>query len=1116
MSDEQQVQRLLDEVLDTDRPPEEVCARFPELLAEVRKRWQRMQAVDAQLDALFPTPWNNRGVDTPAPGVSAVEMPRIAGYDVEAVLGRGGMGIVYKARHVRLNRPVALKMLLAGENACLEEQERFFREAEAVASLQHANLVQVHDVGDHDGRPYFTMDYIEGGSLAQKLLGAPLPAQQAAALLAILADAIQVAHQGGIVHRDLKPANILLTLDGIPKIADFGLARHFDTGSALTRAGERMGTPSYMAPEQALGKTDMIGPAVDIYSLGALLYELLTGRPPFRGETAAETELQVINQEPVPPSRLNHKVPRDLETICLKCLHKEPRRRYASAADLADDVRRFQRGESIAARPVGLPERFAKWVHRRPAAAALVGASSFFVAIILAGMLWLAVQHAQQRQAVEGDLNEVAGLQERARWAEARIVLDRAAARLGGGGPSDLHRRLDQAQSDLGLVVHLDDIHLKRVGGVEEENLDLGPATADMDYETAFREAGIGNAQDEPASVAARIRASAVREALVAALDDWAVSVTDKARRRWLLEVARLADPDQVDWRSRARNPNAWDDRAALAELAESAPVASPSVQLLLVLAERWHANGADATVFLRRVQREHPADFWANFALANALKYRGSGEAISYFRVALAIRPEAPIVSHDLGDVLRFQGWLDEALEYYRKALVLGPQDAKSQTALASLLEDMGRLDEAIAYFQQAANDDSGNAWAHINLGSALKHAGRLGHYQQALALDPKNRVADQGVRGVLMRLGQGEQVRAVWRQALEAGATEYEAWHGYADLCLFLGQKEEYFRIRHALLGRFGAGADDPLVAERIGQACLLLPATGDELRQAAALIDRAAAAAWSKPDWAYPYFLFAKALAAYRQGRLDDAIADLRGDASFMPGPSPRLVLAMALHGLGRKEESRHTLADAVAAFDWSATQADNPRTWMCHVLRREAETMILPSLPAFMDGKYQPHDNDERFALLGACQSTGRTRATARLYADAFAAAPSLADNPVAGHRYNAARAAAQAGCGHGIDAIVLSPEEKSRWREQARSWLRAELAARARAFNIGQPSASLGARVALTRWRNEPDLVCLRDPGELKKLPADEQKACLALWNDVAAVLSRGQNQPPSL
>src|SRR5262245_25741705 len=293
------------------------------------------------------------------------------------------MGIVYKARHLRLNRTVALKMLLAGAYAGPEERERFLREAEAVAGLRHANLVQVYDVGDHDGRPYFTMEYVEGGSLAQKLLGAPQPAHQAAALLATLAEAVQVAHRGGIVHRDLKPANILLTADGTPKIADFGLARHLDSGSALTRTGDRVGTPSYMAPEQAMGKASMIGPAVDIYSLGTLLYELLTGRPPFRGETPTETELQVIYQEPVPPSRLNARVPRDLETICLKCLQKAPERRYTTATALAEDLRRFQRGEPIAARPAGLLERTGKWVRRHPTPSAVLAASLIITSLLV-------------------------------------------------------------------------------------------------------------------------------------------------------------------------------------------------------------------------------------------------------------------------------------------------------------------------------------------------------------------------------------------------------------------------------------------------------------------------------------------------------------------------------------------------------------------------------------------------------------------------------------------------------------------------------------------------------------------------------------------------------------
>ncbi len=350
MADLPRVQQLLDEILDSGCTPEDVCGTCPELLPEVRRRWQQMCAVEAELDALFPSTRSDIDADTSALWHAGADLPQIPGYEMEELLGRGGMGVVYKARHLRLNRHVALKMLIAGAYAGPHERARFQLEAEAVASLRHANIVSVYDVGDHEGCPYFTMELLEGGSLAQALAGTPQPARQAAALLATLADAVQVAHQGGIVHRDLKPANILLTGDATPKIADFGLARHFAGGPGITASGARIGTPSYMSPEQAAGKASAIGFATDIYSLGALLYEMLTGRPPFRGETASETERQVIAEEPAPPSRLNARVPRDLETICLKCLHKIPQRRYATAAALAEDIKRFEQDLPIAAR----------------------------------------------------------------------------------------------------------------------------------------------------------------------------------------------------------------------------------------------------------------------------------------------------------------------------------------------------------------------------------------------------------------------------------------------------------------------------------------------------------------------------------------------------------------------------------------------------------------------------------------------------------------------------------------------------------------------------------------------------------------------------------------------
>jgi WD40 repeat protein len=300
------------------------------------------------------------------------------------------MGVVYRARQVGLNRVVALKMILAGAHAGPKDLARFRREAEAVAQLHHPNIVQIHDIGEAGGRPYFALELVEGGSLAQRPQGGPQPPRQAAQLIETLARAVHFAHGRGIVHRDLKPANVLLTADGVPKITDFGLAKRLDGQAVATLSGEVVGTPSYMAPEQAGGKDkgQAVGPAADVYALGAILYELLTGRPPFKGGTAFDTVIQVLHNEPARPTRLRPEVPRDLETVCLKCLEKDPGRRYADAEELADDLRRFRRGEAVQARPVGLAERAWKGARRRPYSAALLAGMVLTALLGFAGVTW--------------------------------------------------------------------------------------------------------------------------------------------------------------------------------------------------------------------------------------------------------------------------------------------------------------------------------------------------------------------------------------------------------------------------------------------------------------------------------------------------------------------------------------------------------------------------------------------------------------------------------------------------------------------------------------------------------------------------------------------------------
>jgi serine/threonine protein kinase len=393
-------------------PRQEILARY----ANYREKWEGFFAaqdrVHASAEPLRPAslylsvpPGSGSLVGTnpcpggpiqalPQPPVHETEkLPRIFGdYELLEVVAHGGMGIVYKARQISLNRTVALKMIRSLQLAGTTDVQRFKNEAEAAAQMDHRHIVPVYDVGIREGRPFFSMKLMEGGSLAERIRrGFPAedvtekggtegvrplhPSTSAAVRLLIkVARAVHYAHQHGILHRDLKPANILLDAEGEPHVTDFGLAKRIEGDAGLTQSHAIVGTPSYMAPEQTLGKKGGLTTAADVYGLGAIFYELLTGRPPFRNENILDTLLQVREHRPVPPRILNPAVERDLETICLKCLEKVPEQRYRSALDLAEDLQRVESGQPLMARPVSMLERVSKWVRRQPAIAALLAA----------------------------------------------------------------------------------------------------------------------------------------------------------------------------------------------------------------------------------------------------------------------------------------------------------------------------------------------------------------------------------------------------------------------------------------------------------------------------------------------------------------------------------------------------------------------------------------------------------------------------------------------------------------------------------------------------------------------------------------------------------------------
>ncbi len=438
----------------------------------------------APLDGVPPNRTRNTGAISTGltPGESQ-EYPDVPGYEILGVLGHGGMGVVYRARQLKANRLTALKMIRAVEHATPHDRVRFQIETEAVARLQHPHIVQLHEVGEVRGQPYFSLEFCDGGTLTEQLKKKPPSPRESAELIETLARAMHYAHLRGVVHRDLKPGNVLLTAAGAPKITDFGLAKRIDDEARdVSKSGAVMGTAAYMAPEQAAGKVRDTGPAADVYALGALLYECLTGRPPFEGAQHAVL-VRVMSEEPAPPSRLAPKVPRDLETICLKCLSKGPARRYASAEALADDLRRFLADEPVQARPVGRLERAVKWARRRPAAAALVGVTvlALVALAVLSANLVVARSNAEKQAGIaleqEGTARQEAAKAERA--SEYLASIFNLADAQGQGGTMTPRQILDAAEKDVPQKFadqpELRDKLLKQIGAVYDRMTATAP-----------------------------------------------------------------------------------------------------------------------------------------------------------------------------------------------------------------------------------------------------------------------------------------------------------------------------------------------------------------------------------------------------------------------------------------------------------------------------------------------------------------------------------------------------------------------------------------------------------------------------------------------------------------
>jgi tetratricopeptide (TPR) repeat protein len=1063
MPDKTRVDQLLEELLNSNRSPEEVRLEEPDLFPEVLMRWDQLRRLENQIQALFPAPGSTVRDFGKTLVEREVQLPNIDGYEVKAVLGRGGMGVVFKAKHLKLDRTVALKMLLGGDYAGPLELARFRREATAVAGLRHPQIVQVYDVGDLTGRPYFTMEFVEGGNLDQYLAKALPNPRQAAELVATLAVAVQFAHKSGIIHRDLKPANILLTSDGLPKITDFGLARPVDGGAKFTMSGVRVGTPSYMAPEQALGKVREIGPAVDIYALGAVLYEALTGRPPFQGETAAETERQVIAQEPAPPSRLNSNVPRDLETICLKCLHKNPARRYASAQDLADDLHRFLDGKPVLARPVNVIERAVKWARRRPTAATLFAALLILLAGGVATAVWLerlaairrvetANREGRAQQVIESALTRSEQLRRSERWDEARYELANAATHLADAHSEDLQSQLDQALALVRTAEELKRIRQSRVAmsmGVFDYVL------ATTKYAKAFSEAGL-TVDGDLATAAAQVQASPIRDQLLTALDDWALvayaakpkPLIEKVDR--LLALARLADPDPV-WRDRFRDRASWDDRQTLLALAGDASKsdsAPPTHQLALlgVLLDKAGEHSVGVRL-LADVQRRRPGDYWLNWEMACANRNaKNHQSAVAFFRAALAARPEDSNAHNALGAGLAGLGQIDESIAVLHRAIELDRRNWIARRNLAKAFIGAGRIDEAIAESKRQIAAEPENAEAVFTLGLVFSMVHRpeeaIPFYSKVIEIDPGYVFAHCNLGFEYGRTKQFEKSAAAFRKALQLDPTSTLVHHGNGETLRNLGRHEE-------------------------------------------AIVEF---------EWIIRELEPGKNLSS----------EDFEGGFDFMYRFA-RINLPDSLIALGRFADADAAIQRAldIPRLDESPRKALRQQFELC---RRLAP--VAAKMPEFLAGREVPADIAAQQALAEWCYKYRRRAAlAARLYGSLFAKQPALAKDLESHNLYQAACAAALAGSGLGDEAGNLDDNAKTAFRNQALDWLKANLDVWTKRHRSGTPVDRTIAADAARQWQRNDDLAGVREPAELSKLPDHERVRWTKLWADVETLAS---------
>jgi serine/threonine protein kinase/tetratricopeptide (TPR) repeat protein len=1048
-------------------------------------------------------------------------------------IGEGGMGTVWMAQQVEpVKRLVALKLIKPGMDS-KHVLARFNAERQALALMDHPNIAKVFDAGTTEtGWPYFVMELVKGLPLTKYCDEHRLTPKQRLELFIPICQAIQHAHQKGIIHRDIKPSNVLVALyDGkpVPKVIDFGVAKalgqQLTEQTLVTGFGNIVGTLEYMSPEQAEMNQLDIDTRSDIYSLGVLLYELLTGSTPLdkkRLKEAAFVELLRVIREEEPhspstrlsaskdslasisarrqmePTKLTKLVRGELDWIVMKALEKDRNRRYETANGFAMDVQRYLADEPVQACPPSARYRLRKFARRnqRALAATALVAVLLVVAVgaVTGSLVWRARDRATMQEETERGLlaalvqaeaylrETSEQLDDPVRWQMTVGLADGAVERAerllvtSKVGPELVERvrgaraALEVQRQDSDLLVALERFQLEMGDWIVEARQGHDESRAAPRYATLLQSYGVDPAT--PAAAAARVRNSRLREPLLAALEHWRRVTPDAAERQQLELVLQAAEPRATAFQQRWSAAVRRRDAAALAQLVGEPSVQQLPVQAILNLARDLRAARelVAAERLLRTWHERYPGNFWLNRDLGALLLYEKParpGEAIRYLTAALAIRSESPGVYQNLGNALRNTRDVDGAIRAFQAALKLDPNYASAHVSLGAALFDTSDVAGASREYQIALKLDPNDAIAHNNLGIIAMQKQNVDdairEFQTALKIQPKYALAHYD-------LGVALNMKSDLAGTIREFQTALECDPSLIDVHVNLGLALDLYQ--HDMAG-----------AKRAFEAALKLD-----------------------PNCARAHFGLGRVLPANDWKGLEGRLLEFQTAVQLNPND------AEAQFHLGMTLNALHRYAEALPALEVADRLGAQRPGWryppeMLYRMKRSCELNV--KLASVLMGQSEPANVGERLQLAGFCLEDRQLFVTAAAwYAEVFAAEPAAADDMKAGHRYNAACAAALAGNGLGRDAIKLKEDERTRLRKQALDWLRADLATYAEVLASNQPNNQGAVKQRLEHWRKDNDLASIRDVAQLDRLPAPEREECMKLWTDVDNLLKK--------